>query len=1773
MSQLSMLPSELSLYIVMLAENEPSGTAPQPTPDMPPTSTPEGGEQALETLHWEEVIELKTLASASFCYKCRPVEVFVGMEAVRASAESVPGLPSREELKQWLVEHDAIEKETEIFDSGELKTIKKFTKAATQRNLSPADTDLIELTLTTILELDKLLHLLRDRSENLELMGIRLSWEEFRTAAWIDLRTIIADLKMFLGHTSTLDPCLASDTVLASAGFSRSTRFKLAEVLSRDAAQFSARITALRHSKISAAGKMLDKLIDTSRTAVPEDLLDEQDRLEEKGVAELEDVGKFAMNAVMQWRKADEIYVESMKDQVAAQTLWDEIEAAKFQHPTARQSTTYVTRAETLIKRLVLRGDPASASSTFLRPTHVLFPENAQVSESVIKTLSSEIVTALDLARKAEAVHRVETLVNTASTLSSDFSSIIERLEKGVSSTDGDGTPPNLMTETCLEPTSHAAFLALLPSILKEQEVANESASQVIRNSRGALLGLDRPGIDPEFKKTAYRRIPAVIDVTRSSTVDAGRCEQSEEIRREVGESMEKHRWQTELVANGAPLTPESFTAPLPVDPPATESVKRLDHLTPLHDRLSRSSAGLKQLLGQVRQMADLLELVKSQANVMDGIRGEFSELQIRIDDLKMRVDDGIEGVLTEKLTPSELDAFDAELKAGVDGLRSEVKAFVDSLPRRVPFVSTTSRPATAQVNFVKRRFSSIDLKLAAFDGQQQVELPFDLQSLDDAVRADSNSYAMKLGGDLQTLEQRVSHFQLAQMAKNVDTSLSSVEQGDVSEPLAGLVKDIDSDCQAHHASIARSFSPIRELLRQMEAAPGAHDAAVHTSLYLARVRAVDDAEQRFTTWAGDVKSLINHVTEAHASEVQRLEAERLAEEQRLQRIAAEEAERARVERERLEEQERLRAEEERIAEERRIQAEKDRIAGRGSLLQLFLPSRNSKPAERERLELERLEEERRAQAERDRVAAEEAERARLELERLEKEEKLRLAQEKLAEERRLLAEQAERERVERERLEAVERARLERERLEKEEQLRLAQQKLAEEQRLLEERVAEQAEREHLEKERLEAAERERAADEARRLQAERDRLEEAERLRVAEEAERLRVAEEAERLRVADDAERLRVAEEAERLRVAEEAERLRVAEEAERLRVAEEAERARLAAEEAAKARAAAAVAEQARVQKPPSPNTPDHDVFGLRVAPSGPQTEEMRQLQNLIFGLRKRLRALSIEGLAGASSSYLPSEPEIEKVTGDFFLLCGEVAALPSSAVDPSVNMELNSLRAEVQRFAELVNDLDNLSKFSAQVHLCDSALSDLLEHTDTYPSAPLTVTSSFQVPSDRPAEEQLTSRLSFTSSAIDRMTALFPAVKDDRRAITERDRIQQTWTELEEMAKDRIMGRHSRPVSVTSSRGSGRNSSASIRKSPSKTSTYAGLSASSTAGPSPRARSRLVPPQQNGSRRSTFGTDQSRPASQLSNLSSNRSTSGPVMHGSTFASRQRTTSLTPSIVQSPRRSSGIPVQRTASPSVSDASSYSRSVMSPSRASSVSTSTWSRAPRYSLTPVPKTATPPKKIPPPRKKYVANPKSKLDIAVGDVINKLPVGISIEGVSDSWKDQSGKYWIGDQDAKLCFCRILRSQTVMVRVGGGWTELSKWVIKDHFADSFRLFADSPPRPGAGEPTWISSATLLEAAESESPPQPPRTPEPRDPSMPTFSILTPSGKSPQSLQSSPSNKGSPLTPLQFIRKAEPDVGHLHSVSPSKPTAHVRTRTTSTTPARNSIWRP
>ncbi len=72
--------------------------------------------------------------------------------------------------------------------------------------------------------------------------------------------------------------------------------------------------------------------------------------------------------------------------------------------------------------------------------------------------------------------------------------------------------------------------------------------------------------------------------------------------------------------------------------------------------------------------------------------------------------------------------------------------------------------------------------------------------------------------------------------------------------------------------------------------------------------------------------------------------------------------------------------------------------------------------------------------------------------------------------------------------------------------------------------------------------------------------------------------------------------------------------------------------------------------------------------------------------------------------------------------------------------------------------------------------------------------------------------------------------------------------------------------------------------------------------------------------------------------------------------------------------------------------------------------------------------------------RSAYVPDPDNELDIRLSHIVNNSPYRVTVKIVPD----QVGKYWFGDVNPRLVYCRILPSQLVMVRVGGGWVELSK---------------------------------------------------------------------------------------------------------------------------------
>jgi Calponin homology (CH) domain/Growth-Arrest-Specific Protein 2 Domain len=90
-----------------------------------------------------------------------------------------------------------------------------------------------------------------------------------------------------------------------------------------------------------------------------------------------------------------------------------------------------------------------------------------------------------------------------------------------------------------------------------------------------------------------------------------------------------------------------------------------------------------------------------------------------------------------------------------------------------------------------------------------------------------------------------------------------------------------------------------------------------------------------------------------------------------------------------------------------------------------------------------------------------------------------------------------------------------------------------------------------------------------------------------------------------------------------------------------------------------------------------------------------------------------------------------------------------------------------------------------------------------------------------------------------------------------------------------------------------------------------------------------------------------------------------------------------------------------------------------------------------------------------PHPRYEYLSDPNSDLDTEVGRIINASPYPLKVKRVPG----EVGKYWFGEDNRRLVYCRILPSKLVMVRVGGGWVELAQFLAGSfHFSWTKFLF-------------------------------------------------------------------------------------------------------------------
>ncbi|KIO27237.1 hypothetical protein M407DRAFT_233367 [Tulasnella calospora MUT 4182] len=1607
--------------------------------------------QGDETLNVEDRIEVTAfverkawiLEKIKLLEGMPPIDVFYGVEHILAtnSGEPVPGLPTRQEVTAWMAEHEKIEAETEQFDKGDMIRLKKMAKAKSEQNLSPEDTDLIELTLQTLFALDKLMHLLRVRRDMIEQMDMRLKWEDLRVGAWRERRAILDDIDCFvktrarwsagvydeLGEAAAANsddapPALPRSPTSKFLSLARGARFSHSEALSKEAAAYASRVLAFHNTWMTPSGQLLDKMIE--RRTVPEQLLDEQDRLEDQ-TKELDLVSKFPMSLVMQWKKADELYGEFKKDQSAGRTLQQDIENALATQPRPRLNEEFVSRTQALNTRLSQISDPITSRS-FPRPTNLRYPDQKKANDDLARLLSTELRSAIKAAKQAagvakqyhalaEAVKKIRKLNADMAVVIANLDRITEKLTNGTGSESGDGLPPSIESPDSLDQLFHSAFFALLPSVITDLESNVKEADYEIRKTKEALIALTGANLEDNFRsdtESMLRRLETAKEEALAARLEVERkadllrlsrkideCVRSggQEIgsmRERVLQLVDRQRWKPERGRDGAPLTPDSPTVGLPADsfsaPDAKAFLSKLSTTvassiktpsTTLLPSLGQALAGhlsfgiqnLETRIAAFSDLVDFWEDVLRQSEVMKSVRDETHDLERQIEDLRGRLQSTKDDILQPK-APGALSAdLIPTLSEEVASVRQHVERFTSGLASRVPFVTRSNPP-----------------RPSAFD-----HLPFSPSALDHSVKTDVNAFSMSIAGGVDSLDRHLDLVRLAVAAKQVDAELQTAREdaarleenvlrlqtafdqtarsanlSDLEHALKQLSENKDQTIGDLPARLRRRLSQLGQAISALESSPGSHDPVAHESIVVTRKRALSVVSNKMDDLAP------------------KLEAE--------------------------------------IASQK--QAEQDRL--------------------------------RREQEEKERAVA---------------------------------AAAAERE------------AEIERKRKEAEDEMH---------------RMAEET---------------------ARREEAERQ-------ARLAAELEAKRIADELARLKEAEDARR----------------------------RADEEATLRR---------------------------KTVSKEELDVKV---------------VIASLRSRLRSLSLQSIirpnskAGPSPKSpaptpLPTQKDANDLRDKYNDIVSSFAQLPARMQDASAQAELKSLQFEMESSKGMMTRVLSLAAFSSSFTTCDNALSDLLEHLDSYPAPPLETTAAHQSDPSLPPEGQLSDRVGFTGSLIDAMKEAARGLGDDERVAAERSRLQQTWAELWEMSMDKINGIPSRPpssVHTPSETGSQRYINLNLEADFApigKQGSYSSLRRSRAsaslsnlaAAPSPTAASH--PPHlgigRSSSRVSTRSisgpiASSSKPGVPPSSFSGN-------IQNSTFSSRQRTMSNASTAGESsttPRRMS---LSRPRIPSGMMAPTG-KEVPSPTIPGTRSAfASLGRTPKSSLansTSAPSRSTPlrsPMELPVrKRKQYIPNQKHRVDVAVAKVVNELDPEYNVTVEPVSYKDQSGKYWIGDKDPKLCFCRILRSQTVMVRVGGGWVELSKF-LRGHY-DMFRVMptgiTGSPPREE--EERWISSATLL-AAQNAGPSTSnlsehgPTTPEPRRGSRMSLSPMGPSaifaGGSPilvsrdapspmrggTASPSSPRTRAgssSPLTPLQFMRKAE-------SSAPDLPTVVIRPTTPSRIPPK------
>ncbi|GAA6009150.1 hypothetical protein JCM10207_004283 [Rhodosporidiobolus poonsookiae] len=579
-----------------------AGEAEQPAPPTEPQERLAGDEVEELTLFAEK--QAWIASKISFLSALPPIEVVAPLPPARTTT-------TREQLEGWWTEHDRIEEEVGEFDLGDMARLRRLARDKSKQALSPKDTDLIEITLTTLFAVDKLLHLLRNRRKALALLGFRLQWEDAVASTTASHRQLVDDLlPSFLKqarwtmplavsspsrHLSddpvpTLSTSLSASTSslahstssrrLSSLASSTSTttatsmsRTMRSQMVALSLSQLTSHLRTLTSSTLAASGTALDKLIDNSPSPLPEAFLDEQDRLELEAGRTTKGLRGWAEEMVRQWRAADDLFWRAHDLEVAAAALTRDIDSAIPHLPSLPTSSAdpgpFPARLAVLSSSLA---PLSSLLSALPAPTHPALSDLTLHHTRLRKMLQKNLDRASSAVREAEAAQarwdaarRVcdeaqrtrEELKQAAERLRA-FEAEAERLEK---EEEGWRAPAPEDGPACLEcrhPTGEAAWtgewdaaVAAVAPLVSAGESGAEG-DRLLRRAANGVVALQRAGVDLALRRALRDEAAGV----RARREEVGAVVERERVRRErvgaaraVGEAVCDGRERVERTA------------------------------------------------------------------------------------------------------------------------------------------------------------------------------------------------------------------------------------------------------------------------------------------------------------------------------------------------------------------------------------------------------------------------------------------------------------------------------------------------------------------------------------------------------------------------------------------------------------------------------------------------------------------------------------------------------------------------------------------------------------------------------------------------------------------------------------------------------------------------------------------------------------------------------------------------------------------------------------------------------------------------------------------------------------------------------------------------------------------------------------------------------------------------------------------------------------------------------------------------------------------------